>query len=87
MVKERKSHDGFSQPHLICKDDISVFMPSPNQPVETLDLIFLELLAWLLKFRNYSIFLAVLPNLIIGVAHYLLYLLVEHGPIDLSFLE
>jgi hypothetical protein len=64
-----------------------VFMPSPNQPVKTLDLIFLKLLAWLFKFRNYSIFLTVLPNLIIGVAHYLLNLLVEHGSIDLSFLE
>ena len=86
MVKERKRHDGLSEAHLIGKNDIPVFMPSPYQPVETLDLVFLQLLAWLFEFRNNSIFLAVLPDLIVCITHDLLYLLVEHGPVDLGLL-
>ena len=40
-----------------------------------------------LELGNHSILFTVLPYLIIGVSHDLLYLLIKHGPIDPSLLQ
>lgn len=42
MVEERYGLDGFSQAHLVCQDAVPVFIPVLYEPVETLELEFLE---------------------------------------------
>ncbi len=42
VVEEGHTLDGFAEPHFVCKNHVSIFVPRTDQPIETLELVISE---------------------------------------------
>lgn len=87
MVEKREGHDSLSKSHFISKNNISMLMPSSDQPIETGYLILFKLLVRFFEFGHLSICYIILYNLIIHLAHDFLNLLIEQLPVNLGLLQ